>query len=94
MTRTVRTSLGYSTLTGKQAVDQTRSFRAQLCSLSKKPLPVALLTVVDTETYACGVVAFYDADDPESAAWVAQAEEQAPELWTKLAERRKGAGRA
>ncbi|WP_162669569.1 hypothetical protein [Gemmata massiliana] len=93
MTRTFRVSLGNSTLTGKQAIDQVRQFRNQLCSLYKKPGLVSLVTVEDVETRNQGVVAFYDADDPCAVEWAKRAEAVSAELWQALTERRKCAGR-
>ena len=89
MTRTVCVSLGYSPLSGKQAVDQTQRFKCQLSSLLKKPDGVTLLTVEDVETRCRGVTAVYDADDGEAAEWAVQAEAVSAELWRVLAERRK-----
>jgi hypothetical protein len=93
MTKTVHTSLGTSPLTGRQAVDSTQRFKELLISLNPKPKHVSLLTVQDVESQSRGVVAFYDADDACAVAWVANAKEVAGELWSKLAERRKGAVR-
>ncbi|AWM37072.1 hypothetical protein GobsT_50170 [Gemmata obscuriglobus] len=93
MTRTFRVSLGSSTLSGKQAIDQVRQFRHQLCSLFKKPDAVTLLTVEDVETRSRGLVAFFDADNPCAVSWVKQAEAISGELWQTLAERRKGVAR-
>jgi hypothetical protein len=39
------------------------------------------------------VEAMYDADDPEAAAWVSQAEALSAELWNSMVARRKGVRR-
>jgi hypothetical protein len=44
-------SLGISTLPGKQGIDQTSRFKAQLRSLQKKPDGVSLLTVTHAQPY-------------------------------------------
>jgi hypothetical protein len=93
MTRTFKVSLGASPISGKQGIDQARRFKEQLCSLSKKPASVTLLTVVNLEPPNMGVVALYDADDPVATAWVQRGERVCEELWQKMADRRKGAGR-
>lgn len=90
MTRTFSVSLGSSSLTGKQAIDQTRRFKDQFRSLWKKPDSVTLLTVVSVEPPNMGVVAVYDADDAAASEWVKRAEAMSAELWQKLSERRKG----
>jgi hypothetical protein len=89
VTRTVRTSLGTSPLSGSQAVSQTQRFKDQLLSLQAKPESVSLITVQDADTQSRGVVAVYDADDPAAREWANLAESLAPEIWLKLAERRK-----
>jgi hypothetical protein len=61
--------------------------------LHKKPESVTLLTVVNAEVPHMSAVAMYDADNPESVAWVKRAEAVSEELWQTLAERRKGAAR-
>jgi hypothetical protein len=94
VTRTVRTSLGTTPLTGKQGTDQAARFKQQLRSLHKQPENVWLLTATHAEPPHMEVVAWHDADDPIGAEWVRQAQELAPELWRKLAERRKGVVRA
>jgi hypothetical protein len=93
VTRTVCLSLGFSSVSGKQAVDQVQRFKCQLSSLLKKPDGVTLLTVEDVETRCRGVTAVYDADNGEAAAWAKQAEAISGELWRVLAERRKGPAR-
>jgi hypothetical protein len=90
VTRTFRTSLGSSALTGKQGIDQASLFKTQLRSLSKKPEAVSLLTVTHAEPPHMEVVAMFDADDSCAVEWVRQAEAVSGELWQKLAERRKG----
>jgi hypothetical protein len=94
VTRTIRTSLGTSALTGKQGIDQTLRFKEQLLFLHPKPEHVNLLTVTDSDTHQCGAEALYDADDPNAAAWVQQAEAVSGELWQKLTQRRKGVAKA
>lgn len=94
MTRTLKVSLGSSTLPGKQGIDQARRFKEQLCSLSRKPTSVNLLTVTHAEPPHMEVVALYDADDPVATAWVRRGERVCEELWQKMAERRKGVSRA
>jgi hypothetical protein len=93
VTRTVRTSLGSSPLSGKQGIDQASNFKAQLRSLSKKPEAVNLLTVTHAEPPHMEVVAMFDADNPCAVEWVREAEAVSGELWRKMAERRKGAAR-
>lgn len=93
MTRTFRVPLGTSPLTGKQGLDQAARFKAQLCSLNKKPGSVSLLTVVSVEPPTTGVTALYDADDPCAVEWMRQAEAVSAELWQALAERRKAVAR-
>ncbi len=93
MTRKIRVSLGSPPCNGKQSLDLTSRFKAQLRSLSKQPEQVTLLTVTHTDPPHMEVVAFYDADDPCAAGWVKQAEAVSAELWQKLGERRKGTGR-
>ena len=93
MTRTFRSSLGSSSLTGKQAIDQAIRFKAQLRSLSPQPESVSLITVTHAEPPRMEVVAMYDADDPVACAWVRRGERVCAEIWQKLAERRKGAAR-
>ena len=78
---------------GKHGIDLTQRFREQLGCLLKKPASVSLITVQDVEAQSRGVTAIFDADDPDAAAWVKQAEAVSGELWQKLAERRKGAVR-
>ena len=93
MTRTFRSSLGFSQLTGKQAIDQAAKFKAQLRSLSPQPDSVSLITVTHAEPPHMEVVAFYDADDPVACAWVRRGERVCADIWQKLAERRKAQAR-
>jgi hypothetical protein len=90
MTRTVRTSLGSSPLTGKSAIDQAARFKDQLRSVHRKPAAISLITVTHADPPNMEVVAWYDADDPNAREWVQQAEAVSGELWQKLNERRKG----
>jgi hypothetical protein len=90
VTRTVKTSLGFSSLSGKSAIDQAARFKDQLRSLNPKPKSVSLLTVTHAEPPHMEVVAVFDKDDPVAVEWVKKAEVLAPELWEKLAARRKG----
>ncbi len=89
MTRTFRASLGFSPLAGKQGIDQTTRFKAQLRSLSPQPEHVTLLTITHAEAPHMEVVALYDADDPCAVEWVKLAEAVKDELWQKMNERRK-----
>jgi hypothetical protein len=93
MTRTFKASLGASPLSGKQGIDQAHRFKEQLCSLSKKPESVSLLTVTHAVPPHMEVVALYDADDPVATAWVQRGERVCEEIWQKMADRRKGAAR-
>lgn len=86
-------SLGSSPLPGKQGIDRTSRLKAKLRSLQKKPDGVSLLTVTHAQPPHMEVVAMYDADNSDEAAWVKQAEAISAELWQKIAERRKGAAR-
>ena len=90
MTRTVRTSLGSSPLSGKQGIDQAAKFKDQMRSLHPKPKSVSLLTVTHAEPPHMEVVAVFDKDDPAAVEWVEQAEALAPEVWGKLTSRRRG----
>jgi len=90
MTRTVQVSLGISPICGAKAIDLTQKFKDQLCSLHAKPKGVNLLTVTNSETHSRGVEAVYYADNAYAVKWVREAEAVSPELWQKLAERRKG----
>ncbi len=93
MTRTVRKSLGSSSLSGKHAIDLTQRFRDQLLSLYPKPAGVSLVPVSDVEAQSRGVVAVYDADDVAAVAWIRRVEKISGELWQRLADRRKGVRR-
>jgi hypothetical protein len=90
MTHTVRTILGTAPVSGSQAVTMTSRFKAQLCSVLKKPEAVTLLTVEDVDTHSRGVVAMYDSEDEGAVEWVKRASVLAPAIWEKLAERRRG----
>ncbi|MBA4191776.1 MAG: hypothetical protein C0467_27670 [Planctomycetaceae bacterium] len=92
MSRTFKTSLGSSPLSGRQGIDQATRFKHQLYAIKKKPEGVSLLTVTHPDPPHMEVVALSDADVPCAVEWVAKAQELAPELWA-LAERRKGVAR-
>ena len=78
MTRTLSASLGFSPLPVKQGIDQTSRFMAQLRSLQKKPDGVSLLTVTHAQPPHMEVIAMYDADNADAAAWVKQPRRSAP----------------
>lgn len=93
MTRTFHVSLGYCPLSGNRGINQSQLFKLQLRSIEEKPESVHLVTVPHADPPHMEVVAQYDADDSAGAEWVQQALARAPELWQKLAERRKGVSR-
>jgi hypothetical protein len=62
-----------------------------LRSLQKKPDGVSLLTVTLAQPPHMQLIAMYDADNADAAAWVKQAEAISAELWQKMGEGRKGA---
>jgi hypothetical protein len=72
--------LGFSALSGKQAIDQATRFKEQLRSLSPKPQHVSLLTVMHADPPSAEVVAMFDADEAAAVEWVRQAEQVSAEL--------------
>jgi hypothetical protein len=56
-----RPSYAFSSLAGKQAIDQAKRFKDQLRSLSPKPEHASLLTVTHAEQPHMEVAAVYDA---------------------------------
>lgn len=88
MTRLVRVPLGCPPVTGKHAVDSCVRFKEQVRGLLPSADGAWLLTVDDNGKR--GIEAVYDADTAGAKEWAERAEALAPELWAKLAERRKG----
>ncbi len=68
MTRLVHTSLGSSSLTGKQAVDRAARVKKQLRSIYEKPSSVSLISVNHADPPHIEVVAWHDAEDAVAAA--------------------------
>jgi hypothetical protein len=81
-------SLGFSPLTGKEAVDQCVAFRRQIRSVIVPLEGVSLLLVTHPES-RCEVKAVYDRDDERAVEWVKRAEEIAAEIWDTMTRRRK-----
>jgi hypothetical protein len=82
-------SLGSSSLSGKQGVDQANTFRRQIKSVLGACDQVSLVLVMERETGGCEVRAVYDRENAGQAEWVLRAEELAPKVWASLRERRR-----
>ena len=81
-------SLGFSSLTDKQAVDQCVVFKRQLRSALKNCEGVSLVIVTDPETRRSEIRAVYDRENQEQVEWARLAKDLAPEVWRSLRNRR------
>jgi hypothetical protein len=81
------TSLGFSPLVGKAAVDNCSVFKRQLRSVLGS-VDGAYALLVPHDDNRCEVRVAYDPAEEQAVSWAKRTEEIGPELWAKLQERR------